>query len=325
MSGTVSCVGAGRMGRGIATVFAYAGYSVRVVDFKERSKVEFDRVAAEVKNEIKAILEILVRIGLMPGDTVPIVEQRVTVLPATEAAMGTSGVDLIFECLPEILELKRQQLALISRSAAPQTIIASTTSTIMVDDIAGAIDHPDRFLNVHWLNPAYLVPLVEMSAGRRTSGATVSSVRKLLEDMGKVPVLCASRPGFIVPRIQGLAMNEAARIVEEGVASAEDVEKAVKYGFGFRFGVLGLLEFIDWGGGDILHFASKYLTEALEHPRYASPEIVSRNVAEGRIGMKTRKGFLDYEGVDLESYREQRLGEFAGVLRRMKLDRGPVV
>jgi 3-hydroxybutyryl-CoA dehydrogenase len=81
----------------------------------------------------------------------------------------------------------------------------------------------------------------------------------LLEGIGKVPVVCAATPGFIVPRIQALAMNEAARMVEEGVASAEDIDKAIRYGFGFRYAVLGLLEFIDWGGGDILYYASRHL------------------------------------------------------------------
>ncbi len=92
--------------------------------------------------------------------------------------------------------------------------------------------------------------------------------------------MCAARPGYIVPRIQALAMNEAARMVEEGVASAEDIDKAIKYGFGFRFAVLGLLEFIDWGGGDILYYASRYLTGALGSERYAAPEIVERNMNE---------------------------------------------
>ncbi len=104
-------------------------------------------------------------------------------------------------------------------------------------------------------------------------------MKALLESIGKVPVVCAARPGYIVPRIQALAMNEAARMVEEGVASAEDIDKAINYGFGFRFAVLGLLEFIDWGGGDILYYASRYLKGALGSERYRAPEIVERNMA----------------------------------------------
>ena len=109
-------------------------------------------------------------------------------------------------------------------------------------------------------------------------------------------------------------MNEAARMVEEGVASAEDIDKAIKYGFGLRFAMLGMLEFIDWGGGDILYYASRYLTGALGDDRYAAPEIVERNMAEGRIGLKTGKGFLDYESLDLDAYRRQRLAAFVAIL-----------
>jgi 3-hydroxybutyryl-CoA dehydrogenase len=150
-------------------------------------------------------------------------------------------------------------------------------------------------------------------------------MKALLQATGKVPVICAARPGYIVPRIQALAMNEAARMVEEGVASAEDIDTAIKYGFGFRFAVLGMLEFIDWGGGDILYYASRYLTQALGNERYAAPEIVERNMREGRIGLTTRKGFLDYEALDLESYRRERLKAFVAMLGFLGLTRAPVL
>jgi 3-hydroxybutyryl-CoA dehydrogenase len=153
----------------------------------------------------------------------------------------------------------------------------------------------------------------------------VQTLRELLEGIGKVTVLCAARPGYIVPRIQALAMNEAARMVEEGVASAAEIDKAVKYGFGLRFAVLGLLEFIDWGGGDILYYASRYLTKALDNERYAAPEIVERNMREGHIGMKSGRGFFDYGQIDLEGYRLERLGSFAALLRDLGLVRPPVL
>ena len=217
---------------------------------------------------------------------------------------------MIFEGVPEVAAVKHEALAWASGLAAPGAVIASTTSTILVDELAPAVRHPGRFLNAHWLNPAYLVPLVELSAGAATDPAVTAWLTSLLEGIGKVPVLCAASPGFIVPRIQALAMNEAARMVEEGVASAADIDRAVRYGFGFRFAVLGLLEFIDWGGGDILHYASQYLTQALGHPRYEAPPVIARNMAEGRIGMKTGRGFLDYAGIDLDAHREATPGRF---------------
>ena len=206
-----------------------------------------------------------------------------------------------------------------------QSIIASTTSTILVDDLARSVEHAQRFLNVHWLNPAYLIPLVEVSPGAATDPGVTARVKTLLEGIGKVPVICAATPGFIVPRIQALAMNEAARMVEEGVASPRDIDKAIRYGFGFRYAVMGLLEFIDWGGGDILYYASRYLEGALGSDRYRAPEVISRNMHEGRIGMRTGAGFLDYSGLDVEDYREQRLATLVDLLRHFGLAKPPVL
>jgi len=196
---------------------------------------------------------------------------------------------------------------------------------ILVDDLSRAVAQPERFLNAHWLNPAYLVPLVEVSPGKATDAAITARLKAVLESIGKVPVVCAASPGYIVPRIQALAMNEAARMVEEGVASADEIDKAIKYGFGFRFAVLGMLEFIDWGGGDILHYASRYLTKALDSERYAAPEIIGRNMEQGRIGLSTRQGFLDYDGMDVDAYREARLKAFVELLKHFELARKPVI
>ena len=321
----IASLGAGRMGRGLAVVFAFAGHDVAVVDFKPRGAADFDVLAADASAEIRDILHILCRIGLLKNEHVATLMARVRFVPANDAAKAFAGADYIFEALPEVLEVKRDGLRAASQLAGAKTIIASTTSTILVDDMSEAVVDPGRFMNAHWLNPAFLVPLVELSPGKNTRPETTAQVKAMLEGIGKAPVVCAASPGYIVPRIQGMAMNEAARMVEEGVASAEDIDKAIIHGFGFRFAILGLLEFIDWGGGDILYHTSRYLTGALGNERYASPPIIARNMEEGRIGLKTRQGFLNYEGVDIDAYREKRLAAFADALRRMGLAREPVV
>jgi 3-hydroxybutyryl-CoA dehydrogenase len=322
---TISCLGAGRMGRGIAVVFAYAGHEVTVVDFKPRAPADFERLAAAAQEEVRGTLTSLARFGLFAESAVDKIACRVSVVPDADAKDALPAASVIFEGVPEVLDLKREALARASALAGPRPIIASTTSTILADDLAGAVVEPRRFLNAHWLNPAYLVPLVELSPAASTDPAAVTRLKSLLEAIGKVPVVCAARPGYIVPRIQTLAMNEAARMVEEGVASADDIDKAIKYGFGFRFAVLGMLEFIDWGGGDILYYASRYLTQALGDSRYAAPEIVERNMREGHIGLTTRKGFLDYENLDLEKYRAERLKAFVAMLRQLDLAKPPVL
>jgi 3-hydroxybutyryl-CoA dehydrogenase len=321
----VACLGAGRMGRGIAVAFAYAGHAVTMIDVKARSAEQFATLKAEALGEVRKTLASLARFGLLAEKDAGAVVARVSVAPAQNMAAALEGAGIVFEGVPEVVDLKREVLAAASKCVAPDVIIASTTSTILVDDISGSVERPERFLNVHWLNPAYLIPLVEISPGTATDPAVIAQVKALLEGIGKVPVVCAATPGFIVPRIQALAMNEAARMVEEGVASAEDIDKAIRYGFGFRYAVLGLLEFIDWGGGDILYYASRYLEGALGSDRYRAPEVISRNMRDGRIGMRTGAGFLDYSGLDVDAYREQRLAAMVDLLRHFGLARPPVL
>jgi 3-hydroxybutyryl-CoA dehydrogenase len=321
----IACLGAGRMGRGIAVAFAYAGHAVTMIDVKTgRSTEHFAKLEAEALDEIRKTLGSLARFGLLKDADAETIMARVSVVPTGDnEALASAGI--VFEGVPEVVDLKREVLGAASKAVGPDVIIASTTSTILVDDLSGAIDHPERFLNVHWLNPAYLIPLVEISPGKATDPNIIDRVKALLEGIGKVPVVCAATPGFIVPRIQALAMNEAARMVEEGVASAEDIDKAIRYGFGFRYAVLGLLEFIDWGGGDILYYASRYLEGALGSDRYRAPEVISNNMRDGRIGLRTGAGFLDYSGLDVDAYREKRLAAMVDMLRHFGLARPPVL
>jgi 3-hydroxybutyryl-CoA dehydrogenase len=321
----IACLGAGRMGRGIAVAFAYAGHDVAIIDFKPRDADKFAALEAEALGEVCKTFASMARFGMLTEADIDTLMARVRIVPEAGAGEALRSSAIIFEGVPEVLDQKRDALARASQLAGPTPIIASTTSTILVDDISGAVEHPERFLNAHWLNPAYLVPLVEVSPGKATDPAITHRVKDMLEGIGKVPVVCSASPGYIVPRIQVLAMNEAARMAEEGVASPEDLDKAIKYGFGFRFAVLGLLEFIDWGGGDILHYASEYLTGALKSDRYTAPEVIGRNMAEGKVGLRTGQGFLNYEGMDVDAYREGRLSAFVDLLKHFQLQRPPVL
>jgi 3-hydroxybutyryl-CoA dehydrogenase len=321
----IACLGAGRMGRGIAVAFAYAGHRVTITDVKLRSPDQFAALEGEALAEIRKTLASLARFGLLTDNDADAIAARASVMPAQNIATALADAAIVFEGVPEVVDLKREVLAAASKLVGPDVIIASTTSTILVDDLSGAVEHPRRFLNVHWLNPAYLIPLVELSPGAATDPVITARVKTLLEGIGKVPVICAATPGYIVPRIQALAMNEAARMVEEGVATPEDIDKAIRYGFGFRYAVMGLLEFVDWGGGDILYYASRYLEGALHSDRYRAPDVISRNMQEGRIGMRTGAGFLDYAGKDIDAWREQRLAALVDLLRHFGLARPPVL
>lgn len=313
----VAAIGAGRMGRGIAIAFAYAGHPVRLIDLKDRSPEDFKTLADAARSEIASTLDMMAGFGMLEKDESAGAAERVSYHPQSTCAEALSGTSVIFEGVPETMEAKQAAFAIVSQHADADAIIASTTSTILSNDLQGFVTNPERFLNAHWLNPAFLVPLVEVSPGDKTDPAITERLKAILEAIGKVPVVCSASPGYIVPRIQALAMNEAARMVEEGVATAEDIDKATKYGFGFRFAVLGLLEFIDWGGGDILYYASRYMTAATGEDRFASPPIIESNMKDGRIGLRTQQGFLDYSNMDVPEYQRERLAAFVAMLRHL--------
>ena len=313
----IAAAGAGRMGRGLAVVFAYAGHEVALVDLKDHDETYLQNA----RDEVESTLAMLAACGMIDEADVDRIAARVTYVSEPDADDAMAGAKVIFEGVPETLEAKRSALARIGRTT--HGIVASTTSTMLSDELQSMIDRPERFLNAHWLNPAFLVPLVEVSPGAATDPAVTAQLVELLEAIGKVPVVCKASPGFIVPRIQALAMNEAARLYEEGVASAEDIDKATVFGLGFRFAILGMLEFIDWGGGDILHHASRYLADETGQSRFEAPDIIGRNMAEGRVGLRTGQGFMNYQGMDVAAYRQERLAAFVQLLKHLGMHRPP--
>jgi len=318
MDSRIGIIGAGRMGRGIALSYAFAGIPVLMLDIKERTVAERALLADSVFEELRADLSFLAEMNLVDESGIEQVLDRVVLTHSGEDQSSLQACGIIFEAVPEVMAAKMGAFAYISSHADKAAIVASTTSTFLVTALAALVKNPSRFLNAHWLNPAHLMPLVEISRGDQTSQAAVDDLVASLESIDKVPVVCSASPGYIVPRIQALAMNEAARLVEEGVASAEDVDKAVKFGFGLRFAVLGLLEFIDWGGGDILYYGSEYLSESV-HERFNAPQIIVDNMHNNRNGLRDGKGFYDYSEIDIVAYRKRRQEDFIALLNHNKL------
>jgi len=314
----IACIGAGRMGRGIALAFARAGYDISIFDLKKRSDGDWKKLQADAMAEMEAALAMLAELGAgSPGALA-----RIRMVPYAEAQV-LSEAELIFEAVPETLNAKRDAFERLCKLASPHAILASTTSTILVTDLVPLVTHPERLLNAHWLNPAYVIPLVELSAHAGTSKKVIEKLRSLLEEAGKVPVLCGPTPGYIVPRLQALIMNEAARMVEEGAASAEDIDKATRYGLGLRFAAIGVIEFIDYGGNDILYYASRYLAETVSRERYTAPENVQRLMREGHLGLKSGQGFYDYRGRDGRAYRKDVLARTLAALEIFKRRKEP--
>ncbi|RPH81604.1 MAG: 3-hydroxyacyl-CoA dehydrogenase [Candidatus Rokuibacteriota bacterium] len=314
----VAVLGPGRIGRQIALAFAVGGCPVRLVDVKEgRPAAEAERTLADARREIARDL------GLMVEEQVIVEAESAAVLGRIEARVGLDalkGCGFVQEALPESVSLKRAAFARLDGMVDPDAIIASGSSTISPSHLCDAVDRPERFLVAHWLNPAHIIPLVDVVPGPRTAPETVDRTLALLESLGKTPVRCGDSPGFIGPRLQVLLMNEAVRLVEEGVATPEDVDRAFKAGMGFRYASIGIFEFIDWGGVDILYRASRYMTEALGDARFRPARLVEEKMARNELGPKTGRGFFDYAGERREAFETDKV---RALLRRLRAERRP--
>lgn len=303
----VSCLGAGRMSRGIALAFALKGHSVGLLDIKARSQHEIRSTREAAFAEMTTDLGALAQAGEEAASDSRRVLSRIDFVRPEGARTELARAGVLFEAVPEVLDVKRASFAAIAADLPPELIIASTSSTFLSTDIAAMVDNPGRCLNAHWLNPAYLIPLVEVSPHPKTDPAVTRRLMATLEGIGKAPVRCGVSPGYIVPRLQSLVMNEAARMIEEGVATPADIDRATRFGFGPRFAGMGVLEFIDFGGNDILYHASRYLARELKDTRYSSPAIVERHMNERLNGIRDGKGFYDWSSVDQPAYRSSLL------------------
>jgi 3-hydroxybutyryl-CoA dehydrogenase len=311
----VAVLGPGRIGRQIALAFALGGCRVVLVDLKTRSVADAERVLADARAEIARDLRLMVEEGVIAdADGAPAlarIEDRV--------GLGDLGhCAFVQEALPESVELKRETFKRLAGRVAGDAVVASTSSTISPSHLADAVERPERFLVAHWLNPAHIIPLVEVVPGPRTASAVVEQTLQRLERLGKVPVRCADSPGFIGPRLQVLLMNEAVRLVEEGVATPEDVDKAFRAGMGFRYASVGIFEFIDWGGVDVLYRASRYMSEAVGDDRFKPARLVEQKMAYNELGPKTGRGFFDYAGERRHTFETDKI---RALLRQLKRER----
>ena len=310
----ILAAGAGRMGRGIAHMFAYAGYPVTLLDLKERDGKGFSQLVNAAQAEVEANLMFLSGLGHISRAQVKQVLGLIQVRPLASAASELAAADIVIEGVPETREAKQNALELVGEYVRADTIVTSTTSSMLVTELQQWVKRPDRFLNTHFLNPAYLIPLVEVSPSPDTAESVVKDVIALFEAIGKVPVRCSASPGMIIPRLQSLLMAEACRMVEEGVATPADLDKAITHGFGPRYATLGVMEFIDWGGVDILYYAGHYLSKALDSPRHAPPEEVTRMMRDGRKGMRAGQGYYDFRDMDVDAWQQEKLTRFVTLL-----------
>jgi 3-hydroxybutyryl-CoA dehydrogenase len=277
----LAVIGAGTMGHGIAQVAAQAGYRVRLADAAPGA-------TARALERIRATLEGAVQ----RGKATP--AERDAALGRIEAAddptAAAAGAALVIEAVSEDLAVKRALFAALGR-AAPDAVLATNTSSLSVAAIADATPGPERVVGMHFFNPVHLMRLVEVVVHPRISAAARDAALEAARRMGKEPIVVRDSPGFASSRL-GLALGlEAMRMVEDGVASPEDIDRAMTLGYNHPVGPLRLTDLV---GLDVRLAIARYLHQTLGDARFAPPALLERMVAEGRLGKKSGRGFYTW-------------------------------
>ncbi|HEX3110972.1 MAG TPA: 3-hydroxyacyl-CoA dehydrogenase family protein, partial [Thermoanaerobaculia bacterium] len=216
--------------------------------------------------------------------------ERIQMVADLEPAVRDA--DLIIEAVPENFDLKKNLFAQADLFCAEEAILASNTSSISITKLAGNVERRDRFIGMHFFNPPHVMKLIELVRGERTSDATLESVRAVAEKMGKTPIVVSDSPGFATSRL-GVAIGlEAMRMLEEGVATAADIDRAMELGYNHPMGPLRLTDLV---GLDVRLGIAEYLAETLG-PRFEPPQILRDMVRDGKLGKKTGRGFYEWPG-----------------------------
>lgn len=303
----IAILGAGIMGIGIAQTFAMKGYETMLIyvydDKKRANQVEI----------IKKNLEVFCENDLLSEEEIPVILDRIRFTESLEEA--AEFADIIFESIVEKVEIKQQYFRELDRLCPPSTILATNTSAISVTEIAETSVHKERIIGTHFWNPAYLIPLVEVIKTRYVSDDIVNKTYRLLENAGKAPVIVQKDvPGFLGNRMQHALFREAVSLVERGIASPEDVDKTIKYGFGMRMGIRAPMEVMDAGGTDLTYNVHSYLFPHIENSTEPSPLLIQK-LNEGKLGFKSGEGFQKWSPEDIAESQEK-LNE--GLIKVMK-------
>jgi len=282
----VAVIGAGTMGAGIAYICAVKGYNVSIRDINEDL----------VKRGMGKIRE-MIATGVNRGKLTPkeAEETMRKIKGTTDVAEAVKDADLVIEAVFEDMELKKKVFKELDKLSPPYTILASNTSTLSITEMGSATKRPDKVVGVHFFNPAYTMKLVEVITGKRTSEETRKVADDFAVSLDKETVQVKDTPGFIVNRILGAALGEAIYLLEEGIASARDIDKACVLGLNWPMGPITLADFV---GLDVVYHSGKSVSEALGEDyirkRLKPSKLLEEKVKTGNLGIKTRKGFYEY-------------------------------
>ncbi|GAA4728029.1 3-hydroxyacyl-CoA dehydrogenase family protein [Nocardioides endophyticus] len=279
---TVAVLGAGTMGSGIATVVSRAGHETVIYDVDDS---QLDRGLGSVR----AFLERSVSLGKIDSDVAAMASRN---LRGVTSLKDLETADVVIEAVPESLALKQDLFGQLDDIVSGDTLFHTNTSTLSVTGIAAGSRRPERVVGTHYCNPAPLMKLVEVAAGRHTSTAALDRTREFCAGMGKTSVVTKDRPGFIVNRFLIPWENNCIRALESGLGSIESIDAAVTGALNHPMGPFRLLDVV---GLDIHHQVASRLYEQLRDPRFAPPPMVERMIAAGDLGRKTGRGFYTYD------------------------------
>ena len=277
----IGVIGSGLMGRGIAQIAAQSGYEVILQDIAEQA----------LANALKNITSELDK-GIARGKTTQETKDRALAnLTTTTKMEDFAGVDYVFEAAPEVLEIKQNIFATLDKICHPQTIFASNTTSLSITEIASATKRPEKFIGMHFFNPVHKMKLIEMVNGLETSVETTKTSFELGESFGKEVVTIKESPGFVTSRIQAIIGNEAFIMLQQGLGTAEDIDKACKLGLNHP---MGPFEMVDFVGLDTRLKSLEYLAKMFGD-KYKPCPLHVQYVKAGRLGRKVGKGVYEYD------------------------------
>jgi 3-hydroxybutyryl-CoA dehydrogenase len=302
----VAVIGSGIMGHGIGQTFALGGYEVTLNDIS-------DELLNKALLQIRKNLDTFIEFGITTTEAAKEAFSRIKT--ATKLRDAVKNSDFVVEALPEVMALKKRVFKELDEYCPPHTIIASNTSGLSLTEMASGIERQAQAVIAHWWNPPHIIPVVEIVKGRFTSDETVTLTYQLLAAIGKRPVkILKEVPGFLGNRLQCALYREALACLRDGVATAEDIDLAVKGTFGFRLPTLGPLETSDFGGLDTFLNICWYLFKEIDRST-DPPEVLKEKVAQNKLGVKTGEGFYPYPGEKAQERIKERDRQF---LQRLK-------